>query len=183
MADPVRRARELAITMIARHIHGWGGINMRDAEYIAVDILDDLLDDDAPEPRKMEAFLGEDPASSMLAQIFAPDVYWEARCRQLEDEAERFRPVIDELLSECDDEWLRRRDRCMRLPGAHVRHDRDPAGAWEHAAHRLRNVLERHGFARSHAGREDPYIVWMSQGRDRGAAERGDAPAEDRYYG
>lgn len=182
MTEPTLRARNLAVTMIAGHIHGWGGINMRDAEYIAVDILDDLLDDDAPEPRKMEAFLGEDPAASMLARIFAPDVYWEARCRKLEDEAERFRLVVDELSSECNDEFLRRRDRCMRLPGAHRRHDRDPAGAWEQAAHRLRNVLERHGFARSHAGRKDPYIVWMASGRDRGASERGEAPVERSYY-
>ena len=77
---------------------------------------------------------------------------------------------IQRLAALCDDDWLRRRDRCMNLPGASTRHDRTPAGAWESAARVLREVLFEHGYDEADGDRHASYRAWMTGGRDRGDA-------------
>lgn len=88
---------------------------------------------------------------------------------------------VTRLASLCDDDWLRRRDRCMELNGTHSRHDRDAAGAWESAANYLRALLGEDYEDR--VDRHDTYLEWMRGDRDRGQAERGEVPVEKRYRG
>jgi hypothetical protein len=77
---------------------------------------------------------------------------------------------IAELAKLCDDDWLRKRDRCMDLPGSSTRRTRRASSAWEQAAGALRTVLEKHGYYDAH--RHDSYLEWMRGGRDQGEAER-----------
>lgn len=109
----------------------------------------------------------------------------EAEVARLTRERDEARSSLERLESDlaamCDDDWLRRRDRCMELNGTHARHDRSAAGAWEQAAHRVRGLLGEDYEDR--IDRHDTYLQWLRGDRDRGQAERGEVPVEKRYRG
>ena len=73
--------------------------------------------------------------------------------------------LIGELAALCDDDWLRRRDRCMGLPGANGQFSRRAASAWEQAAHMLRVLITDHGYDLD-LDRHGSYNEWVRDGRD-----------------
>lgn len=76
---------------------------------------------------------------------------------------------VEKLAALCDDEWLRLRDRAMRLHGtkAHRWHEQGASVA-ERLAHDVRRLLnERADYEEQYAGnRHESYLRWMTGGRD-----------------
>lgn len=81
---------------------------------------------------------------------------------------------VDRLSTLCDDEWLRRRDRAMELPGAKGhRWERRASSAWEQAANAVRHVLnELADYEDQFGNRHAAYMKWLKAGRDEGQAQR-----------
>lgn len=78
---------------------------------------------------------------------------------------------VQRLAALCDDDWLRRRDRCMDLPGSSDRRSRNAASAWEEAARHVRGVLnELVGYEDEYVDRHKSYLAWLNGGRDAGEA-------------
>ena len=73
-------------------------------------------------------------------------------------------PLVEKLQALCDDEWLRRRDRIMRLPGArYTRHS--GAGEIEAAAAVVRELIKPlPGY--DPIGSGGAYLRWCRDGRD-----------------
>lgn len=76
----------------------------------------------------------------------------------------------------CDDEWLRRRDRMMRLHGARPLRD-SGASEIEYAAYSVRRLIESlPGY--DPIGSGGAFLAWMRNGRDEGVTVA-DAPAAE----
>jgi len=74
--------------------------------------------------------------------------------------------LVRALQAMCDDEWLRRRDRIMRLPGARYMRD-SGSGEIEYAAHMVRSLIEDlPGYDATATG--GTYLDWMRNDRDEG---------------
>ena len=68
--------------------------------------------------------------------------------------------LADELLTLCDDEWLRRRDRYMGMSERPLRDS--AAAAVEYCAHQVRARLKDLGYERPE---HDSYLEWVRNGR------------------
>lgn len=75
---------------------------------------------------------------------------------------------VERLSGLCDDDWLRRRDRAMELPGTKGRGwERRAASAWERAAHEVRATLnDLANYEDEWVNRHASYMRWMRDGRD-----------------
>ena len=75
--------------------------------------------------------------------------------------------LVQALQTMCDDEWLRRRDRIMRLTGTRYMRD-NGAGEIEYAAHMVRRLIgDLPGY--DAIATSGAYLDWMRNGRDEGA--------------
>lgn len=134
------------------------------AEAIYAEELNQDISGDMTQPSWSDLGIGQEPYEELAeAAITAAEPMIRA------DQDQKWIAQLAEL---CDNDWLRRRDRCMDLPGASTRRTRNASSAWEQAAHLLRSVLIEHGYDYDDPNRHDSYLEWMRGGRDKGEEER-----------
>lgn len=90
-----------------------------------------------------------------------------AELEQAEKERQHW---VQRLSALCDDDWLRRRDRAMELPGVKGhRWERKASSAWETAARHVRELLnELANYEDDYTERHARYVAWLRAGRDEG---------------